>query len=216
VAKNILNLSEEEFQRMQTEMFYDKKQDTLLEQVAEAMAAAAAPAPPAAGAAPGGDMGGDLGGDLGAEPGAEEAPAEGAEEEAGPLLATPGAEEEAPPPPMKRDDESVFKTFKTDEYGKVMTTTDSSKGKWYRKNPGPDRRNGLGQSQKAWAGMQNTGKSKRSFLKGAEELGINYRLSEGDNSNYYDDEEQQILKNTAEVSKLIESLEKAADETKPQ
>jgi hypothetical protein len=213
VARNILNLSEEEFQRMQTEMYYDKKQDTMLEQVAEAMASAAAPPADAAGGGgmPGmPDMGDDMGGDMGLEGGAEGGEEEPGVEEAGPLLATPGEE-----PPAKRDDGTNFKTFKTDKYGRVLTTTDSSKGKWYKKDPGPDRRNGLAQSQKAWSGMQNVGKTKRSFLQGAKELGINYSLSESTNPNYYDEEEKQILKNSADISKLIESLEKAADETKP-
>ena len=208
VAKNILNVNEEEYQRMQTEMYYDKKQDAMLEQVAEAMAAGAAPPADAGmGPPPGGDMGGEMDMDMGGDAAGEE----GAEEEAGPLLATPG--EEAP---AKKDDGTSFKTFKTDKYGRVLTTTDRSKGKWYKEDPGPDRRNGLAQSQKAWAGMQNVGKTKRSFLPGAKEIGINYSLSEGTNPNYYDEEEKQILKNTADISRLIESLEKAEDETKPQ
>tara|TARA_Y100000034_G_scaffold83163_1_gene99573 strand:- start:5660 stop:7570 length:1911 start_codon:yes stop_codon:yes gene_type:complete len=62
VIEHIFNLSEEEFVRNQREMFYDRRQDAELEQVATALEAAA-----------GGDLGGDdlLGGDLG-ELGGEE------------------------------------------------------------------------------------------------------------------------------------------------
>ena len=115
VAKNILNVSEEEFQRMQKEMFYDRKHDFSLEQVAEAAAAEAG------GAAGGlGGLGGDVGGAAPAEaeppldeppapetpePGAAEGGATPSPEEAGPLLATPGGEAggaETPPPPAPR------------------------------------------------------------------------------------------------------------------
>ena len=39
VASNILDVSEKEFERMQSEMFYDKKHDFMLEQVGETAAA---------------------------------------------------------------------------------------------------------------------------------------------------------------------------------
>jgi hypothetical protein len=208
VAKNILNLGEEEFNRVQVEMYYDKKHDISLEQVGEAAAAEAAP--------PGGALGGDMGGEMGEEM-APEAPEE---EEPGPLLAVPGAEPEAEPgappeaPPGKRDDGSL-KSYKKDKFGQTFTTTPKSK-KWYMPKR-VDARDGFRQSQNAQAGLQSTGKSRRSYLPGADEvLGINYRLSEGVNSNYYDEEEEQILRNTKEINNLIDSLEKAADETKPQ
>ncbi len=80
-----------------------------------------------------------------------------------------------------------------------------------------DKRSGFRQSQNALAGMQNVGASPRSFLKGAEDiLGINYRLSEGVNPSYYDEEEEQILNSNNYIEKLIESLESAADETESQ
>ena len=211
VAKNILGLNEEEFRRIQIEMYYDKKHDVSLEQVGEAAVAEAAPGGAAGGL--GGGMGGEMDLEMGGE---EEAPPE--EEEVGPLLAIPGAPgaegaaEEGPP--GKRDDGSL-KSYKKDKFGKVYSKTQNSK-KWYMPKRA-DARDGFRQSQNALAGLQSTGKSRRSFLPGAEELlGINYRLSEGVNPNYYDKEEEQIMRNTSEINNLIESLEKTTDETKPQ
>jgi hypothetical protein len=96
VADHIFNLSEEEFLRNQREMFFDRRLDAELEQVAAALEAGAA------GLA--GDLGGDLGGDaedlLGGDLGGEEdllGGDFGGEEpdEDDPLLAAPG----------KRDDQ---------------------------------------------------------------------------------------------------------------
>jgi len=101
VADHIFNLSEEEFLRNQREMFFDRRLDAELEQVAAAMEGAAG----GLGGEVGGGLGGGLGGDLGEEEdllggdldlGGEEAPAgeeEGGEEDT--LLAAPG----------KRDDQ---------------------------------------------------------------------------------------------------------------
>jgi hypothetical protein len=117
-------------------------------------------------------------------------------------------------PPAKRDDGSSPLRYRKDKFGQTFTTTPKSK-KWYMPKR-TDSRNGFRQAQNAQAGMQSTGKSKRSFLPGAEDLlRINYSLSEGINSNYYDEEEEQILRNDKEITDLIESLEKTTDETKP-
>jgi len=58
VTEKIFGMSNEEFMRNQREMYYDRKHDAALQQVAEAAAAEGA-------GGMGGDMGGDLGGDLG-------------------------------------------------------------------------------------------------------------------------------------------------------
>jgi hypothetical protein len=102
VADHIFNLSEEEFLRNQREMFFDRRLDAELEQVAAAMEGAAG----GLGGDVGGGLGGGLGGDLGGEEdllggefgddlGGEEAGGEepGGEEDT--LLASPG----------KRDDD---------------------------------------------------------------------------------------------------------------
>ena len=142
-----------------------------------------------------------------------------------PLLATPGAEDlatepmsaepttpdaGAETPPAKRDEK-----VERDEFGRPMTTTANSKGKWYTpKNVrGGDRRTGKRQSFNASGGNQNTGKNKRSFLPGMSDL---YKFSENQNSNYYDEQEKEIFQENIEVKNLIETLnqlEKPSDET---
>ena len=210
VANNILNINEEEFERMQSEMYYDRKHDFALEQVGEA-ATAEAGAPGGLGALPGAGEEG-AGGLEDLAGGEEEAPeagaggAEGAEE--GPLLATPGgpgAEETppalpaGPPPPGKRDG----------------TTTPRSKGKIHYPKKRDDRR--AGARKRAFAamgGQQYTGASKRSYLHGADELNSLYRFSEQLDANYYDEQEKEIFQESRDVQKLIDSLEKNTDEAK--
>jgi len=104
VTEKIFGMSHEDFVRNQREMFYDRKQDASLQQVAEA--AAAGETGGALGDL-GGDLGGgdmDLGGDLDTELGGgpEEMPAaaaggpEGGAEEESPLLAVPPGSRNAP------------------------------------------------------------------------------------------------------------------------
>ena len=212
VARNILNINEEEFERMQSEMYYDRKHDFALEQVGEVAAAEAGGAAGGLGGGLGGDLGGDEAGaadafDAGAEGDALESPgAEGDEapEEAGPLLATPGgdapegATPAEPPPPGKRD-------------GWVSA---NAKGKAHYPGKRDDRQAGARKrSFLAMGGQQYTGASKRSYLHGDDELNSLYRFSEGLSSNYYDQEEKEIFQESYEVKKLIDSLEKKSDET---
>ena len=206
VSKNILNINEEEFQRMQAEMYYDRKHDFALEQVGEVAAAE--------GGGGGGTLGGLGGGpepsDMGAPDAAAEEPA--TPEDAGPLLATPGGPpagepvgDTPPAPPAegapgKRDD-------KRDDRGRLYTEeTPGAKGKRYvaRKNKGGDRRTGKRQSMNASSGQQSSGKSRRSYLPGMSDL---YRLSEEKGSNYYDEQEIELFKESLEIKKLISSLE---------
>ena len=214
VAKNILNVNEEEFERMQAEMFYDRKHDFFLEQVGEAAAAEGTGLSGALGVGgPEEDMAPEE--PLDAPPAAEAPP-----EEAGPLLATP-AEAPAPPPaepedaPANRDEPKEFRN----QYGETMTTTAASKGKYYRPAKRDDR-NGFKQSQLAQAGHQSTGRAKRSFLHGKSALEdtikLDYRLSEGQDPNYYDEQEKEIFQENIELKNLIDSLnklEKTEDET---
>ena len=225
VANNILNVSEEEFLRMQEEMYYDRKHDFALEQVGEATAAAAG------GAAGGlGGLGGESGGVEGLEsesPGADE-PEEDAGDE-GPLLATPAGDEPeatpgASPPegapggeegaPGKRDDSGKV-TIK-DKFGRTFTATANSKGKMYesppydkRKGSGPRSRANKGSYSKFLASSSDT----RSFLPGKNDLDSLYRFSENLDPNYYDEQEDKIFRENVETKKLIESLqEKSTDE----
>ena len=110
VAENIFNMSHEEFLRCQREVYYDRKHDAALQQVAEAAAAgetagALGGGELGGGELGGGELGGELGGDLeaGADLGGgpEEMPAgeAGAEEPAGdesPLLAVPPGSRNSP------------------------------------------------------------------------------------------------------------------------
>ena len=200
VAKNILNISEEEFNRMQSEMYYDRKHDFALEQVGEAVAAEGA-----------GGMGGDLGAegaDMGTpdletpdvEAPEEEAPAE----EETPLLATPGAEELPAAPP-----EEV--PAKRDRYGRSYS---ENKGKRYL-HAKRDDRSGKRGAFKAQAGM-----GYRSNFPGKRDLdelvGISYNLSEGLDSSYYEEEEEKLFQESNDIKNLIKSLESLKDEVQSQ
>jgi len=210
VAKNILNINEEEFQRMQSEMFYDRKHDFYLEQVGEVATAEG-------GGSMGALAGTGLEGDIeaaGEEAGTEEVPMEApAAEEAGgedegPLLATPegpGAEGPAPgaEAPGKRDD-----------YGRPMTTSANAKGSWHTPatHTGGDKRTGKRQAFNALWGEQSTGASHRSRHPGSEQSSL-YRFSENKQPNYYEEQEQRLLLEEAEIKKLISSLEETEKKT---
>jgi hypothetical protein len=104
VADNIFGISHEEFIRNQREMYYDRKHDASLQQVAEQAAAGETAGAMAGGGDLGGDLGADLGGDLGGEEGAlgaggpEEMPAgdAGAEGDESALLAAPPGSRSSP------------------------------------------------------------------------------------------------------------------------
>jgi len=211
VAKNILDVSEEEFDRMQVEMFYDRKHDFALEQVGEAMAAEAGGGAGGLGDL-GGGPGGDLGGDLGAAPDAPDAETPGDEpapatpggdtpatpEDPGPLLATPGGGAATPAAPAKRD---------VDEYGRSYS---ENKGKkYYHKNR--DDRTGRRLAIHGLAGL-----AKKDSHAGKRELDgltkFSYSFSENLKPNYYDEEEKKLLNENNEIKKLIQSLETSKNE----
>ena len=195
VAKNILDINEEEFDRMQTEMYYDRKHDFALEQVGEA---AAAEGNAGLTGALGGALGGEDAPDLGDSPAAAEETPETPEAE-GPLLATPGAAEAAP---AKRDDQGR-------PYNKP---TPGDKGKRYvsRKHRGGDRRTGRIQSRRAQAGISGMGNI--ATPAGKKDLDQVWRFSESQEANYYDEQEKKLFQENIEVKKLIESLESNKDE----
>ena len=105
VTEHIFGMSHEEFVRNQREMYYDRKHDASLQQVAEA-AAAGETAGALGGDLGGGDMGGDLGLDAGLGgdemggpeemPAGDAGPPEGGEGEDSPLLAVPPGSRNAP------------------------------------------------------------------------------------------------------------------------
>ena len=203
VAKHVLGISEEEFARMQTEMYYDRKHDFSLEQVGEAAAAEAG-----AGMGPlGGEEAGMPGGmepELGAEEEAPETP-----EEVGPLLAAPGAAGPEPEIPAPGVEEAPAKR---DTYGRPMTTTPASKHNYYTpsKYTGGDRRKTSGARRAAFHGLAGMGP--RTIFPGKRDFESLYRYSEGLESNYYEREEEKLFQENTEIKKLIESLEKTENE----
>ena len=207
VAENLFNLSEEEFLRMQREMFYDKKIEVGLEQVAEE---AAASAEAAMGGAPGGmegegfgdeeGMEGDEGfeGVEGGEDETAEAPEEGGDE--GVLLAAPG--EDAP---AKRDDKSPRRKRKK-RVDPRETTTAASKGKRHlpAKYKGGDKRPRAA-AKRSWLDAELKSTSTRNVFPGYQDL-KSVRLYESMQSNY-DRQEDMIMQTSSEIKSLIEDLE---------
>ena len=134
--------------------------------------------------------------------GAEEAEAElepGAEgsEAETPLLATPG--EGGEEVPAKRDD----------KFGRTETTTKKSKGKWHRPKASDKRTVGaLRRRNRGDYAKEKSRDTARSIYPGLSDLS----LYEGSDSNYYDEEEKKIFKQSRDVKKLIESLEISIDE----
>ena len=204
VSKNILSVNEEEFERMQSEMFYDRKHDFLLEQVGEALASDSA-----------GGLGG-LGDDAGppADTGLEtpEEPPPVADEQDSPLLATPGAPAAEPAPPAGEAPETPpGKRDVKDQYGRKYTTTAASKHK-YHPVTNSDGRDGAMQSFLAQGGNRHVGTSKKSVFPGAHDISSIYKLTEADQqSNYYDEQEKEILQENKELKNLIDSLQSLED-----
>ena len=188
VAKNLLNLSDEEIIRNQREMFYDKKFEAALEAAAEEDAAAE-------GGEEGGgemDMGGDEGGDEMDMGGEEEG---GGEEET--LLAEPG----------KRND------MKWRTQNPQPHRTPGSKGKAYipekhddRKTSGPRIKNMMGK-----VNMEKASNTKRNVFPGMEGFDRIWKgINEDQETNYKLEaqEELKILENNIEIKKIIENLDK--------
>jgi len=226
VAKNIFNLSDEEFIRNQREMYYDRKFDADLESAASAATEVTqreyqgmqdfAGKGDQAGFGeerggepePGGDLdlgdegGGDL--DLGDEGGGE-TPAEGGDEGGSPpgddlLLAKPS----------KRDDDVKVKT---DAYGKVIARKAKRSKGWY-KPVNYDQRESSGARYKnkksKYAG--DMGMTSKTITPGRYQLGrISKGITEGQDTSYR--EEELLFEASSEIRDLISQMEKR-DETK--
>ena len=198
IADNLFNISEEEFLRNQRELAYDK---IMLAQFDVLDANAGSGGGGGGGDLLGlgddtgaGDLGDDFGGDELGEPAAEEPPAEtpAADEPEGNLLAVPG----------KRDDD-VVKMAKKGAKGKVFTTTNKSKGKWYEPRDDQSGKRALARSMKSMGSMRGiTG-----VPHGYKDMN---RLSRGvytEEQSNYDVQEKQILEHNNEIKKLITELE---------
>jgi len=203
VARNLFDLSEEEFLRNQRELFYDKYLSQELEMVGqEAMAGAA----PAAGM---GALGGEEmampeeGGEEMAMP--EEAPAEEVPPEGETsLLAAPG----------HRDDDAWIKAkaVKKDTFGRPKTTTSKSKGKWYKPVTADQRQRGARKRNMLAKGSHETAtapkrQTRMNLSAGAQELlGLGKGISENKDT-IYNEEEHKLFEVNYRMKDLIEELE---------
>ena len=186
VAHNVFNVPDEEFVRIQREMYHDRKFEALLEKAAEAVTAGGEPG---TGEEMGDELGGDLGGD---ELGGEEMGGEEAGEDEGMLLAAP---------PAKRDD-----------IGRKMYTSRGAKGKDYKpvvsRNPAGDRK----KNHKSKYAAEMGGGNLRNIYKGFE---LSKGIYEAKEPNYKEDEKKMFEVNR-EVKKLIKELESRDNEAKAQ
>jgi hypothetical protein len=211
IARNLFDLSEEEFLRNQRELYYDKYFVQSLEMLGqEAMATDAA--------AGGGDMGmlggeelagmgeEDLGGEMDLEMGGEdEAPPTSEEGEADTsLLAAPG----------KRDDNSAWvkAKVKTNAFGGVEQTKSKRSKGWYTPTTTDKRQSGARKRNMKAKGSHETATLPKRQLRmnlpsGADEmLGLGKGIYESKETNY-NDEEQKLFETNTTVRDLISSLE---------
>ena len=190
VAENLFGLSDEEFVRMQREMFYDKKFSASLEAAAQ---------PPAEGGE-GGDMGGgggglgdlgggddlDLGGDAGDMAAGDESPgAEGGDETDDVLLAEP---------PAKRDDDKP--KYKRGSYKRHKTSYSKGGRKKNMKNQATG----------------EYGNTYRTTFQGKSGFGGLDSLARGITENINNNEEEKLFNTSKQVDNLIESLIKKVKE----
>ena len=196
IAKNLFNVSEEEFLRNQREISYDK----IMTAQYDTLDGDAGASDLGGGGGLGGILGTDEEGefDLDAEDSpapAEEAP-DPAEEPEGNLLAVPG----------NRDDD-VEKAAIKGRGGKVYTTTRNSKGKLYEPRNDLSGKRAVQRSMKSMGGMRGiTG-----VPKGHKNMN---RLSRGvytEEQSNYDIQEQQILEHNNEIKELIKEMENKKD-----
>ena len=213
VARNLFDMSEEEFLRNQREMFYDMYFAQSLEGAGQqAMAAAAGGGGMGM---PGGEMGalgGEEMGGLPPAPGAEGEPAE--EMEAGPPPEAEGGGPEAETAllaaPGKRDDLSArwIKVRKKDG----AHLTQGSKGKWYKPETIDKRQSGARKRHYLSKASNETGKlpprQVRMLPAGAAELlGLGKGISEAKDTNY-DNEERKLFEVNRNITSLIQELER--------
>ena len=190
IAKNMFNMSDEEFLRNQREMFHDRKLSAELENIVAGAGEAAL----------GGDLGADLGADeLGAEPDSPEA-----EETETALLA----------PPAKRDDD-WYKVDRRDPLGRPETTTSKSKAKWY--SPVTTDKRDMGARNRSYKSKYSYEKgknTKRNTHKGYLNL---LSLGKGiyeENDTNYNKEELKLFEVNQQVRDLITELEQKNNESK--
>jgi hypothetical protein len=194
VAENLFGLSDEEFVRMQREMFFDKKFGASLEAAASGDAGEGLGGGDAGGGLAdlgGDDAGGelDLGGEAGGEAAGDESPgAEGGDQNEDVLLAEP---------PAKRDDEP---TYKRGKYKRHQTSY--SKG-------------GRSKQMKNQA-TGEYGNTYRTTFQGKSGFGGLDSLARGITESVNRTEEEKLFTTSKQVDNLIESLLKKVKEDEAQ
>lgn len=197
VAENLFGLSDEEFVRMQREMFFDKKFAAGLEAAAQPPAEGGGDAGGGLGDLGGGDTGGglgdlgggdtgglDLGGDAGGQAAGDESPgAEGGDQNDDVLLAEP---------PAKRDDEP---TYKRGKYKRHQTSYSKGGRKKHFKNQATG----------------EYGNTYRTTFQGKSGFGGLDSLARGITESN-ETEEEKLFKTSKQVDNLIESLLKKVKE----
>jgi hypothetical protein len=215
VAETLFNMSEEEFLRNQRELFYDRKQDSALQAIAEAGALGGAGDAGGLGADLGGaglpglegadDAGGDLAGAVGDD---TPAPAPAAEPDDSMLLTSPEA---GGTPPGRRDSPTIYKS--PDGHGT---------SKYHRKKVDQRRLGALRRGMERAASPEVNTYRKNNL--GAPELRTHSRGSIYEHEGpIYNDNENRLFEINNEVRNLIKSLEEKenvvelkTDETKAQ
>jgi len=201
VADNIFGMSHEEFIRNQREMYYDRKHDAALQQVAESAAGAGGLGGGLGGDNLGGGLGGDLGGDdLGLDAGPTEMPADAA-----------GGGPETPPADTTGGDESSLLAVPPGSRPSKRLSK-YEKGDYLRKDGINDMR-GRGkrtQSMKM-TGMPETNTPRTNNLGGSQLSALGRGTYQEQTSIYSDrelNEEQKILEMNNSIKSLIDVLDK--------
>ena len=195
VAEHLFGLSEEEFIRMQREMFYDKKFAAGLEAAGQTPAEGGG-ADAGGGLGDLGDLGGDegggdldLGGDAGDVAAGDESPgAEGGDQNDDVLLAEP---------PAKRDDEP---TYKRGKYKRHQTSYSKGGRKKNMKNQATG----------------EYGNTYRTTFQGKSGFGGLDSLARGITEDINNNEEEKLFSASKQVDTLIESLLKRVKEDETQ
>ena len=201
VADNIFGMSHEEFIRNQREMYYDRKHDAALQQVAESAAGSGG----IGGGLGGGDLGGGLGGDLGGDDlGLDAGPTEMPADAAGGGPETPPADAAAGDdssllavPPGSRPSRRLSKYEKSDYLRKDGVNDKRGRGK-------------RGQSMKM-TGMPETNTPRTNNLGGSQLSALGRGTYQEQTSIYSDrelNEEQKILEMNNSIKSLIDVLDK--------
>ena len=186
IAKNIFSMSDEEFLRMQREMFYDRQLDSEL----GAMEA------PEGGAMGGDDFGDDFGEDF-------------SDADTGLDTDLGDIGDEAESEPAGDTGSSLLTAPANSEY-----TTPGAKGKMYRP-VGTDKRD-MGARKRSYHGLYNREAGKntpRNVFKGYSDLrSLSKGIYESRDTNYELEEEKKLFNISYDVKKLIEDLENKTNE----